>query len=81
MSRYCNPDYNALFQQMQTELDPRNRRKLLIQMNDLLINDVAVIPVIDRGEVTGISNRIIGLEFTPWDTRTWKIENWQPRLP
>ncbi|QLE56076.1 peptide ABC transporter substrate-binding protein [Nostoc sp. TCL26-01] len=76
-SRYCNPEYDKLWQQSNTELNPEKRRQLFIQMNDLLFKDVAIIPLVARADVNGISNRLIGVNSTPWDTDTWNIQDWQ----
>ncbi|OUL19584.1 peptide ABC transporter substrate-binding protein [Nostoc sp. RF31YmG] len=76
-SRYCNPEYDKLWQQSNTELNPEKRRQLFIQMNDLLIKEQAVIPLISRANVNGVSNRITGIDVTPWDDRTWNIKDWQ----
>lgn len=76
-SRYCNPEYDALWQQSQTELDPEKRRELFIQMNDLLIEDVAVLPIVHRADVAGVSNSLVGVSLTPWDRNTWKIMDWK----
>ncbi|MHC5770007.1 MAG: peptide ABC transporter substrate-binding protein [Nostoc sp.] len=76
-SRYCNPEYDKLWLQSNTELDPQKRRQLFIQMNDLLIKEQAVIPLISRANVNGVSNRIAGIDVTPWDDRTWNIKDWQ----
>ena len=76
-ARYCNPDYDALWQKSQTELDSDKRRDLFIQMNDLLINDVAVLPIVHRAEVAGISNSLEGVSLTPWDRNTWNIMDWK----
>ncbi len=76
-SRYCNPAYDELWQQSTTELDPEKRRQLFIQMNDLLVNEVVTMPIINRADVVGVSNTLIGLDFTPWDTNTWKIMDWK----
>jgi peptide/nickel transport system substrate-binding protein len=45
-------------------------------MNQLLTKDVAVIPVVHRAMVNAVSDRLTGVEFTPWDASTWKIKNW-----
>ncbi|MHC5858466.1 peptide ABC transporter substrate-binding protein [Nostoc sp.] len=76
-SRYCNPEYDKLWQQSNTELDPQKRRQLFIQMNDLLIKEQAVIPLISRANVNGVSNRLTGIDATPWDDRTWNIKDWR----
>ncbi|ABA21186.1 extracellular solute-binding protein, family 5 [Trichormus variabilis ATCC 29413] len=76
-SRYCNPEYDKLWQQSNTELNPEKRRLLFIQMNDLLFKDIALIPLIARADVNGVSNRLVGVDLTPWDTDTWNIKDWQ----
>ncbi|QIR36004.1 peptide ABC transporter substrate-binding protein [Tolypothrix sp. PCC 7910] len=76
-SRYCNPEYDKLWKQSNTELNPEKRRQLIIQMNDLLIKNQAVIPLISRANVNGVSNRITGVDVTPWDDRTWNIKDWR----
>lgn len=76
-SRYCNPEYDRLWQQVTQELDPDIRRDLFIQMNDLLVQESVLIPLVHRAEVVGISDRLGGLELTPWDSRTWNIVNWK----
>ena len=52
-SRYCNPEYDALWQQSTTELDPEVRQDLFIQMNDMLIEEAAVIPLVHRADAVG----------------------------
>ena len=46
-------------------------------MNDILINDFVVIPLVHRADVTAISNRLQGFELTPWDRNTWNIKDWK----
>ncbi|MEH2365569.1 hypothetical protein [Nostoc sp.] len=46
-------------------------------MNDLLIKEQAVIPLISRANVNGVSNRLTGIDSTPWDDRTWNIKDWR----
>ena len=76
-ARYCNPDYDALWQQAAAELDPAVRQELFIQMNDLLINEAAVFPLVHRADVSGVSNRLTGINLTPWDLSTWNIADWK----
>ena len=76
VSRYCNPEYDALYDQLRQELDPERRRELLIAMNDLLIEDVALIPLVHRSSPHALSNSLNGIRFTPWDSSTWKVGGW-----
>ncbi|MEL6454140.1 MAG: peptide ABC transporter substrate-binding protein [Cyanobacteria bacterium J06623_5] len=75
-SRYCNPEYDALLDQLGTETDPEERRALFVEMNDLLIEDVALIPLVRRSDAYAISSSLTGLEFTPWASSTWKLDQW-----
>ncbi|MDJ0536336.1 MAG: peptide ABC transporter substrate-binding protein [Xenococcaceae cyanobacterium MO_207.B15] len=76
-SRYCNPQYDQLWQQSNVELDTQKREEIFIQMNDLLVNEVVGIPLVHRADVVAFSNDITGYELTPWDMRTWDIMNWK----
>ena len=76
-ARYCNSEYDRLWQQASQELDPEKRSQLYIQMNDLLIEDAAVIPLVHRADVMAFGNTITGYEPTAWDMRTWDIMNWK----
>ncbi|MEL6813570.1 MAG: peptide ABC transporter substrate-binding protein [Cyanobacteria bacterium J06598_3] len=75
-SRYCNPAYDALLEKLATEVDPTKRAALFIEMNDLLIEDVAVIPIVRRSEPYAIAASLTNTEFTPWAASTWKINTW-----
>lgn len=76
MGRWCNPQYDELFRQSGTEIDPDKRRDLFIAMNDLQVEDVAMIPLVHLARVSGVSNSIEGLKPTPWDGDVWNIKDW-----
>ncbi len=75
-SRYCNRAYDDLWQKSTLELDPEKRRQIFIQMNDLLVNDLVVIPIVDRADVVAVSNQLAGVDLTPWDSNSWNIKDW-----
>jgi len=75
--RYCDPDYDALYDKSTAELDPEKRRQLFIQMNDLAMRDVALIPLVAATDVSGLGKDIEGFAGTPWDSETWNIVEWR----
>ena len=75
--RYCNPEYDRLYQQSTLELDAEKRRQLFIQMNDLLVEDVVMIPVVYLADAQGVGTDIEGIDLTPWDSNTWNIKDWK----
>jgi peptide/nickel transport system substrate-binding protein len=77
IERWCNPTYDALYEQSTREMDPDARRQLFIQMNDLLIEDVVLIPLVHRNRVAGVSRNIEGVDLTPWDEDVWNIQEWR----
>jgi peptide/nickel transport system substrate-binding protein len=76
-SRYCNPEFDQLLQTVITELNPQKRAIIFKQLNDLLIENATVIPIIHRADVVGIANNLQGVSLTPWDSRTWNISQWK----
>ncbi|WP_446718035.1 peptide ABC transporter substrate-binding protein [Crocosphaera sp. Alani8] len=76
-SRYCNPKYDQLWLAATKELDPKKRQAIFVEMNDILIKDFVVIPLVHRADVTAISNRLQGFDLTPWDRNTWNIKDWK----
>jgi peptide/nickel transport system substrate-binding protein len=76
-ARYCNPEYDKLWKQASQELDAKKRAQLFQQMNALLMQDFAVIPLVRRAVTNGVSNRITGVDPTPWDASTWDIGTWK----
>jgi len=76
--RYNNPDYDALYEQAQTESDPDTQNELFIGMNDILYNDAAVLPLVRIGSKIAVS-RTLNLEniaASPYEFDYWNIANW-----
>ncbi|MCK6627524.1 MAG: peptide ABC transporter substrate-binding protein [Anaerolineae bacterium] len=77
VGRWQNPEYDALYRQSTTEIDPDQRTQLFIQMNDKIIEDVAVIPLVHRARVIGVNPNLSGVDPTPWDAELWNIKDWR----
>jgi peptide/nickel transport system substrate-binding protein len=76
-ARYCNPEYDELWFAAQKELNSEKRAALFQEMDALLAEDMAVIPVVHRAIANGVSKDLTGLEPTPWDASTWDIARWR----
>lgn len=81
IERWCNAEYDALLAQANKEMDPEKRAQMFIQLNDMLVEDVVMIPVVWRGGALGVSQRLQGLDPTPWDSTTWNIQDWSFNTP
>jgi peptide/nickel transport system substrate-binding protein len=79
--RWCNPQYDELYKQSTTETDPEKRKRLFVQMNDLLVDDVVVIPLVRQADISGVSNTLTNVELTPWDADLWNIKDWRRVAP
>jgi peptide/nickel transport system substrate-binding protein len=77
--RWCDPEsgYDALYQQLLTELDPDVRRELVIEMNEILIEEVVTIPLVHLAEVSGVRDEIEGIAPNPWDGLFWNVQDWR----
>lgn len=79
MPRWCNPDYDALSAEMSTTADLDDRIRLAKAMNDMLMQDYAMIPLVHRGGVSAFSNVIEGPRGNEWDSELWNIAEWHLR--
>jgi len=75
--RWCNPQYDALYLKVATEIDPEKRRQLIIQMTTMLTDEVVTIPLIQRAFSSAVSNDLEGVDLTPWDSDVWNIQDWR----
>ena len=76
ISRYCNPLYDDLAAQFSRSAVPAERNQLAQQMNDLLVQDGVVIPLVRRGHVSAHANTLIGVRPNAWDSAFWNIADW-----
>ena len=75
ITRWRSEDYDKLFRSAESELDPVKRAALFIKMNEMVIQNVVVIPVVFRPRVAAVSNRM-HVEQSGWDSDFWNLHNW-----
>ncbi|MCO5225510.1 MAG: peptide ABC transporter substrate-binding protein [Thermomicrobiales bacterium] len=79
ISRYYNPDYDAVYNSTKSMLEIDEILDALIEMNDIVINEVVAIPIVNRAaDQYAISNdlnndnvRVVDLELPYWNIANW----------
>ena len=74
--RYCNPEYDALVAQMAETAGLEARAELAKQMNNMLIQEGAIIPLVHRGDVSARAMSLEGVRMNSWDSELWNIADW-----
>jgi peptide/nickel transport system substrate-binding protein len=75
-TRWRNEEYDKLWKAAEHEMDPVKRAALFVKMNDLVIQNVVVIPVVFRPRVAAISNRLRDAVQSGWDSDFWALAYW-----
>jgi peptide/nickel transport system substrate-binding protein len=73
--RWRSDAYDEAFRAAQGELDPVKRAALFIKMNDMVVEDVAVIPVVNRRWVAAMSHKLRAT-LSGWDNDFWNLKDW-----
>ncbi len=75
ITRWQSPEYDRLYQQSETEIDPVRRAALFIAMNDMVVRNVVVIPVVARPKIVAVANNL-HVVLSGWDADTFAIQDW-----
>jgi len=75
ITRWRNEDYDKTFRAAEGELDAVKRAALFITMNDMVVGDPVVIPVVYRPSVSAMS-RQLRATVSGWDNVLWDLKNW-----
>ena len=76
MPRYCSEDYDALVAEMAKTGDLMERARLAKAMNDKLMQEYIILPLVDRGRVSARSNALGGVVMNAWDSELWNAADW-----
>jgi len=79
VTRWRNEEYDRLWRAAETELDPVKRAATFIRMNDLVVQNVVVVPLLWRGVMHAVSSRLAGLEANGWDSIFARLPYWHRR--
>ena len=76
MPRYCNPEYDALVAELAGTANINDRARIVITLNDMLMQEGAMIPLIHRGRVSAFANSLGGVRQNTWDSELWNVADW-----
>ncbi len=75
--RWSNPQYDAIIEQLRKETDAAKRAQLVIQANDILVNEVVVIPLVARTSPTSAKAKDLkGPQPNPWSGELYNLADW-----
>jgi peptide/nickel transport system substrate-binding protein len=74
-TRWRNAEYDRIWHAADSELDPIKRAEMLIQLNDMIIKQVVVIPLVFRMGVAGVAKNLHALT-TGWDNDASNLSEW-----
>jgi len=74
-TRYSNPEYDKAYLAAQSEMDPAKRAALFVRMNDMPVNDIAIIPVVYRPRTSAAVHSLVA-PLSGWDNDLWLLKDW-----
>jgi peptide/nickel transport system substrate-binding protein len=75
-TRWRNEEFDRLYKMAETEMDPVKRAAHFIRMNDLVVQNMVVIPLVWRNWVSGVGNKLKGTDISGWDSSFWNLAHW-----
>jgi len=74
-TRWHNDEYDKIYRAARGELDPVKRAALFITMNDMVVDDAVVIPIVNRRWVAAVSHKLKA-QLSGWDNDFWNLKDW-----
>jgi peptide/nickel transport system substrate-binding protein len=74
-SRWRSAEYDATYAAAEAELDPIKRAALYIKLNELVVDDGGVIPIVYRPSVAGLGSNMRAV-LSGWDNYIWMLSAW-----
>ena len=77
VARACDPEYDALYEQLAAATLGPERAELVRQANDLLVQRYYEIPLVNRALVSAHATSLRGVRMNAWDSELWNIAEWR----
>jgi len=76
ISRFCDPAYDALHAQLTTTADAAERASIARQLNDIMVEQGGMIPLVHRGRLSAHATSLGGVDLNVWDSELWNAADW-----
>jgi len=76
INRFCDPAYDALHLQLAQTASIEERGRIGRELNDILMQNYIIIPLVDRGRLSAHSNTLGGVVLNTWDSELWNVAEW-----
>ncbi|MBL0900531.1 MAG: peptide ABC transporter substrate-binding protein [Reyranella sp.] len=75
ITRWRNEEYDKIYRASEAELDPVKRTAMYIKMNDMVVQDLAVMGVVQRPTVSALAAKL-NANISGWDNNTSDLSDW-----
>lgn len=76
INRFCDPAYDALHAELTRTANFEERARIGRELNDILMQNYIIVPLVDRGRVSAHANTLGGVVLNVWDTEMWNVHEW-----
>ena len=77
ISRICIPEYDVMVEELGRTGEIGKRAEIAKKLNDMVTKETnMIIPLVDRGRVTGVSSTLGGFILNTWDSELWNVADW-----
>ncbi len=76
IARFCMPEYDELYATLTTTAGADERAAIARQLNDMAVENGAMIPLVHRGRLSAHANTLGGVILNVWDSELWNAADW-----
>ncbi len=76
INRFCDPTYDALLDELAQTGVLEERARIARELNDMLVQNFVIIPLVDRGRVSAHATTLGGVVLNTWDSELWNVAEW-----
>ena len=75
VSRWQSKEYDEIYKQAEQELDAVKRAAMYIKLNEMVVGDNYIQPIISRARVAAVKGSVTA-HFSGWDNDLWQLASW-----